>query len=190
MKLEPGAGPIEDNFGMAVVRLDPDGEGETVWARRICPVRARIENVPFPESGRAWHDIVLHDGAPMGTRIDASGNEKPVFNELALFEPSAFSTFVIEVTAESEADVEALAQLVSDESGWMEDWTGGVQVLCKACSEGLAHEAHDHSGGPAPWRLERRIGIAAQSEDEVERVLDEWVGPGRSVMEWGLALER
>jgi tetratricopeptide (TPR) repeat protein len=46
-----GEGVIEGNFGRTVVRLDPAGDGETVWGRRICPVRVRIDNIPFPESG-------------------------------------------------------------------------------------------------------------------------------------------
>jgi hypothetical protein len=179
VKLAPESGPIEDNFGRAVVRLNPEGDAETVWVRRICPVRARIESIPFPDSGYAWRDVVLHDGAPMGTRLDAEGREKSVFNVLELFEPSSFSTFVVEVEVDGPADVEALERMIPEGSGWMEDWTGGVQFLCKACSEGSAHEAHDHSGGQAPWRQTRRFGIAAASEGEVERVLDAWVGPRR-----------
>ncbi len=89
---------------------------------------------------------------------------------------SAVSTYVVEVEVEG--------------PGWMEDWTGGVQFLCKACSEGSAHEAHDHSGGQAPWRQTRRIGIAAAWESEVERVLGVWLAPGRNLLERGVGLER
>jgi hypothetical protein len=190
VKLVSGDGPIQDDFGMAVVRLDPDGEAETVWVRRICPVRARIESIPYPDSGHAWRDVVLHDGAQMGTRRDSEGREKPVFNALELFEPSTFSTYVAGVEVDGPVDIEALEKLVSAGSGWMEDWTRAVQVLCKACSEGRPHEAHDRVGEPAPWRRERRIAIAAASESDVEQVLDAWIGDGRSVLEWGLGLER
>ena len=56
-------GPINSDFGQTPVRLNPDGSTEVVWARRIDPVRARIENVPMAASGYRCGDIVLHDGA-------------------------------------------------------------------------------------------------------------------------------
>jgi hypothetical protein len=65
-----------------------------------------------------------------------------------------------------------------------------VRSICKACSEGRPHESHDHDGGPVPLRTERRIGVAVRSEEQVQRWLEEWVGPGRAVKEWALALER
>jgi tetratricopeptide (TPR) repeat protein len=188
--IEEGDGPIESNFGMAVVRLDPNGEAETVWARRICPVRARLENIPFPESGFAWRDVVLNDGAPMGTRFDSEGREKSVFNVLELFEPSVYSTYVAEIDVDSSADVEALERLFSDGPDWMEDWTSDVQMLCRACSEGRAHEAHEHGGTEAPWRRERQIGLASNSEARVEELLSLWVGEGRVLQDWGIRLAR
>jgi tetratricopeptide (TPR) repeat protein len=190
IKIPDGSGPIEADFGSTVVRLAPDGEAETVWARRICPVRARIINIPFPESGYAWGDVVLHDGAPTGSRLDANGRERSVFNVLEMFEPSMFSTFVVDVEADGENDIDAMRELARASEGWIEDWSQTVHLLCKACSEGRAHESHDHDGGPAPWKRERRIGIAARSEAEVEQLLAQWAGPGRTVMEWGEGLER
>lgn len=190
IEVPAGEGAIDGSFGRAVVRLDPDGDGETVWGRRICPVRLCIDNIPFPESGFAWQDIVLHDGAPMGYRLDSNGRERPVFNVLELFEPSPFSTFVVEAVAASPDDIAALEQIARAGGGDAEDWTASVRVICKACSEGRPHESHDHDGGPAPWQTTRRIGVAAQSEEAVEQWLDEWLGEGRDVTEWGLALER
>lgn len=190
IKLPDGEGPIEGDFGQTVVRLDPDGEAETVWARRICPVRARIESIPFPESGYGWGDVVLHDGAPMGYRLNAQGRETPVFNVLEMFEPSPYSTFVVVAEAAALADVEALEAIIRAGDGDAEDWTRNVRSICKACSEGRPHETHDHDGGPAPWRTERRIGVAARSEGQVQQWLEAWEGPARAVTEWGLALER
>ena len=64
--LEGESGPIEMNFGLTPVRLNPESDGEVVWARRIDPVRAVIKSIPFPESGFRYNDVVLHDGAAVG----------------------------------------------------------------------------------------------------------------------------
>ena len=53
----PAEGPIEDNFGVTPVRLNPDDQAEVVWTRRIDPARARLLNVPLPESGFRFNDI-------------------------------------------------------------------------------------------------------------------------------------
>ncbi len=190
VKIPDGTGPIDANFGSTVVRLNADGEAETVWATRICPVRARIENIPFPESGFAWGDVVLHDGAPMGTRLDSQGRERHVFNVLEMFEPAVLSTYGADVVVAGPENIDALRELARAAGRWMEDWSGDVRMLCKACSEGRAHEAHDHDGGPGQWDPEHQIGIAAGSEEEVERLFDQWIGPGREVKDWGVALER
>jgi len=69
MDVPPGDGPPEFNWGSTPVRLNPDGDGEVVWARRLDPARARIANVPLPASGFHWGDIVLNDGAIEGERV-------------------------------------------------------------------------------------------------------------------------
>ena len=76
ISLGDGEGPIEADFGQAPVRLNPDTNAEVVWARRIDPVRAKIENIPYPDSGFRFGDVVLHDGAAVGTR-EAGGREYP-----------------------------------------------------------------------------------------------------------------
>ena len=89
--LEGDSGAINMNFGIAPVRLNPDESGEVVWATRIDPVRARIDNIPFKESGFKHGDIVLHDGAPVGSR-KIGEKEYSVFNVLELFEKSDYTT--------------------------------------------------------------------------------------------------
>jgi hypothetical protein len=169
------------------VRLNPDGEAEVVWARRICPVRARIESIPFSNSGIAFGDIVLHDGAPVGHRRDQNGKERPVFNMLELFEPGPYSTYVIEAIVDDEAALTRLERLCDARKLAVEDWAASVATLCKACSEGRPHEAHDHGGTPATWERERLVAIAASDGNDVEAVLEEW---GGEVKDWGVALER
>jgi hypothetical protein len=186
MPIEAGDTPIERRFGSTPIRLNPDAAAEVVWASRICPVRAVIESIPFPESGVAYRDVVLHDGAPVGSRLDANGVEKSVFNMLEMFDPGPYGTYVVAALVDV-AQVAALERLCTVRGLAFEDWTASVQVLCKACSEGRPHDQHDHAPEPTAWQRERRLAIAACDGRDVEAVLEEWDG---AVSDWELALER
>lgn len=142
IRLDGESGPIEMNFGITPVRLNPNGAGEVVWATRIDPVRARIDSIPFMESGFRHGDIVLHDGAAVGRRqIDE--REYPVFNVLQLFEQSGYRTVTAVVELTKDDDLHVLEELLSQGSHVLEDWTVNVRMLCKQCSEGVPHEHHD-----------------------------------------------
>lgn len=181
--IEPGDTPIELDFGMTPVRLNPETAGEVVWARRIDPVRARIENVPYPESGFRHGDVVLHDGAEVGQRT-SGGQTYSVFNVLALFEPSERGTWVAELEAEDGQDAERAADRISEAGGYAEVWTRNVRVLCRQCSEGIPHEHHQQDE-PANHDAVFRVGISAQEGEVIEPALRAWAA-GRQVS-WNLA---
>lgn len=194
VKMEPGESAPEMDFGLSVVRLfKPDGGGETVWVRRIDPARARIINVPLPDSGYRYHDLVLHDGAPNGSRI-VDGQEYNVFDVLDLFSPSDYSTYSVSVLAESEEDVDALDEMAEENGLIVEDWSANYRNLCKACSEGRVDDNHEHDQDleSADWNPERALGIAAQKEDELSRLLERWASGRREVtgVECTLSAER
>jgi hypothetical protein len=63
-----GTGEVTIMPSVACVRLNPRESGEVVWGERIDPARTVVQNIPLPESGRRFRDIVLNDGAPNGTR--------------------------------------------------------------------------------------------------------------------------
>ncbi len=182
-------GPISGDFGQTPVRLNPDDNAEVVWARRIDPVRARIESIPFASSGYRCGDIVLHDGAAVGYRM-LGERERPVFNVLELFEPSPLSTFELLVDLHSPAELEQLFERFAAADIDVEDWTSSYQVLCKQCSEGRPHEQHDHHENtePAAWQVVRQIGVAALSARDIEAVLSAWSGPGASTLQLTCAL--
>jgi len=183
--IDPGEGPISENFGLTPVRLNPDGSGEVVWARRICPVRARIQNVPYPESGFRFGDVVLHDGAPTGTR-ESDGREYSVFNVLELFESSELSTYVAEVRVSSDDDIAELEGLLDSAKIHNEDWTESVRVLCRQCSEGRAHEQHDHD--LKKERHERHVfGLATKGESP-EDIFLKWTNEKRRLISLDLRL--
>ncbi|MFG6489943.1 type IV pilus biogenesis/stability protein PilW [Roseateles sp. BYS78W] len=188
IKVAEGDGPIDDDFGTAPVRLNPDTHGEVVWGKRIDPVRVLIMNIPFPASGFRLGDIVLHDGAPTGTRT-SGGREYDVFNVLELHAPSRMATFELDVEVGSPDAIEALDEMASGAHVYVEDWTSTVRMLCKACSEGTPHEHHDEDGGrDDSWAERRTLGAAAEDEATLRATLALWDAPGRRVIGLALAL--
>jgi hypothetical protein len=150
------------------VRLDPNGVAEVVWGKRIDPARMLVENVPLPESGRRYGDIILHDGAPEGQRIK-DGQEYPVFDELSVWYASANSTFEVELTVPNQTAFDDLTQRCWDGQLSVEDW-GQLRALCEACSRGTPAE-HDCD---AHLHHVARYGFASKSEAELRKVLADW----------------
>lgn len=173
-----GEGAIDGNYGVAVVRLTPWHGGETVWMRRIDPARARLLNVPLPESGHRFGDIVLHDGASTGTRWDGE-RQVPVFNELQRLHASDFATHVVFVHSPSAGDLDALRDASLPGIGYVEDWTDSIRHYCLRCSYGAPHDHAEADEGDEAWNPDRNLGIAAQGRAAVEKLLADWASrPG------------
>jgi tetratricopeptide (TPR) repeat protein len=87
---EDGKGPIVGDLGQTPVRVNAEGLEdrpiEVVWSERLCPVRSRIINIPTGATGFRFGDIVLHDGAPVGYRLNSYGKERPVGRSVAKME--------------------------------------------------------------------------------------------------------
>jgi len=159
------------NLGIVPIRLNPDGNAEVVWCKRIDPARAIIRNVPLATSGRRYGDTVLNDGAPQGHRI-RNGVEVPVFNELQLLTKSDYKTYSVEIDTERQEDIDKLEELCYNANIEFEDWST-MRTLCKQCSEGTVHEAHDHDL-KTENDSEHHIGFASVSEDAINQVLTTW----------------
>jgi tetratricopeptide (TPR) repeat protein len=184
--LEDGEGPIQDDFGIAPVRLNPHGDGEVVWGLRIDPVRVVIGNIPYPASGFRAGDVVLHDGAPAGER-EFGGRTYAVFNVLELFETSASSTYEAEVRPRDAADLAALTAALEAAGVEHEVWSTNVRMLCRQCSEGLPHDHHDQSQ-PAAWPESHVLGISATSPDAARRAIERWSTGGGGLLRFECAL--
>lgn len=171
-----GTGPVDFPCGRTPVRLNPKHDGEVVWCDRLDPVRAVIRNIPMPESGFCFGDIVLHDGAANGYR-KSGDREYPVFDCLATLERSAFATFVAAIqpsdTNTWSAVMDALADRALDAGLAAEDWTSSVNFLCEACSTGRPHEQHDHR--PVTHDGPHRVAIAAQDENAARALIEGWL---------------
>lgn len=168
-----GDGPIDADFGVVSVRLNPWSDGETLFARRIDPVRARLLNVPLPESGHRYGDVVLHDGAATGRRA-FHDRTVPVFNALARLQPSPFRTFAVFAHCPTPADRDALEDVpTSDEIALVEDWTETLVNYCLRCSYGAATHRH-HDVSTDPWKSDRDFGVAATQRSSLDAWLQHW----------------
>lgn len=172
IKLDDNSGQIEVDLGPTPIRLNPEGDAEVVWAQRICPARARIESIPFPESSYHYDDVVLHDGAAVGYRI-FNDLEYPVFNALEIFEPSTYKTIIAEIEIESDGCIEKLEELFSSTKHDFEDWTKNVRNLCRQCSEGKPHSDHDQEL-ISEWQSQRSLGIAVFNSENISEIFDKW----------------
>ena len=168
-------GPIDTNFGVASLRLEPWGRAETLFARRIDPVRAQLINVPLPDSGYRYGDVVLHDGAATGQRRFHQ-SMVPVLNALQRTKVSEYQSFAVFVTCPQRKDLEALMETRVPGIAFLEDWTESIAHYCLRCSYATPHRHDDKrdAENQSPWRQERNIGIAAQSRHSVVRLIDRW----------------
>lgn len=169
LKVPSTAGPWDFQMGLVPIRLNPQGEAEVVWCHRLDPVRARIANIPLPESGHCFGDIVLNDAEPKGYR-SYRGREVPVFEQLELLEASDYATFEALVTFHEQAALDDLEAYLSEHAIYLEDWSSSIRMLCRACSEGRPHDQHDEEL-EAPADALHRLGLAARSGAELESLL-------------------
>ena len=194
--------PVDADFGLAPVRLNPeprfvgqqhvvvDGRSwatEVVWGQRLCPARVRIVNVPSPESGHRFGDVVLHDGDTLGTRR-LGEHEVGVFNEIGLWQRCPTPTLTVALHAPDQAALKELSELFTGAGGAAEDWGSTLRMLCKACSEGSPGAHHDHDAA-STWSPGRQVGVSAEPE-AAGALLQKWAeaGPGRSVEDLEVAL--
>jgi len=170
IEIAEGDEPVNLPCGFCPIRLNARGDAEVVWAQRIDPARAVLASIPFPESNHRWNDIVLNDGAPNGYRR-VRDEDVPVFDELELLQASAFGTYVARVAMPKAEEplAQKLAHIAAEQGGCAEDWSTSVRILCKACSEGRPHQAHDTEAAP-PAGV-HGVGIAARSQQHANNIL-------------------
>lgn len=154
----------------ACVRLNADSSGEVVWGTRIDPARIQIRNVPLPNSSHRYHDIVLNDGAAEGTRKSGE-REYPVFNELAVWKPSNYSTFQAALLMDDPDAEHHLIEICNENDIGFEDWTT-VRIICAACSRGTP--AQHHCSANDAQEGEKKYGFGVASRDVLVQVLSTW----------------
>jgi hypothetical protein len=173
VKLPQGTGPIDYPCGLNSIRLAPQGEAETVWADRLDPARARLSSIPL--GGFCFGDVVLHDSAPTGYH-QVRGQEVPVFNCLALLEPSPLATWSLDITLE-EPKRKAPAPTAFDH----------LDVIAR--ERGMAAENWTSTRAPDRGVEPQRIAIAARTRGEVRDLLADWDAEGRGAVVGEIQME-
>jgi hypothetical protein len=184
--LPPGEGEIVMQLGLTPIRLNPDTQGEVVWCERIDPARAIVRNVPLPTSGYRYGDLLLHDGAPNGSRV-LRGQEVPVFDAIQLLRASAYQTYVVRLRAGSAGDLLALVEQAEGRGCGIEDWET-IRQLCASCSTGSPGPhaaAPDYADGQ-----QVELAIAAEDDNVLRELLRAWAEahPGSAALAIALML--
>ncbi len=192
VKLPTGDGPVDYPCGFNPIRLNTGGDAETVWADRLDPARARLSSIPL--GAYCFGDVVLNDGAPTGYR-QLRGQDVPVFDCLALLEPSPLATWCVEITIEEPkrrpsvpGPLDQLDMIARERGLAAENWTSNIRMLCRACSEGKPHEHHD-ARAPEGSTVPQRIAIAARTRGEVHDLLADWDAEGRGALVGDVLME-
>lgn len=156
IEMPEGDVAIERPFGVAALRLEAWGRGDVVFARRLDPVRACLIDVPPPDSGHRYGDVVLHDAPPVGERRFHQ-SRVPVYNALQRLQASEFRTFAVSVRCAEPAAIEALSELRVPGIASIDDWTGDTAPPC----------------------VRGRLGVAAQGRASVVRLVERWKAGGQ-----------
>jgi hypothetical protein len=161
----------------ACVGLDPKACGGVVWGIRIDPARTVVLNVPLPESGYRFHDIILNDGAPNGSRVDEDGETVSVFDELAIWQASEYSTFGMKLRVPGEVAEKRLMEICREHQLGVEDWST-VRLVCKECRYGNPGP-HNCPAEPLPDGT-RRFGFGAKSREDLMSAVRQWLAENPS----------
>lgn len=165
--IDEGDEPLECNYGRTPIRLhDSDGNAEVVWAKRLDPARACIMNIPTLTHMYSYEDIVLHDGAPNGSRI-SNGKEYDVFDSLAILRKSQYMTYEIRLLAPDEESLNCFQKNFENIDLFTQNWTECVRKVCACCSNGTL----DQDKHLPVWQNEHSIAVASKSRRDLEHIL-------------------
>lgn len=187
-----GDGEIRMDWGLIPIRLNPDettlafakppledprATPEVIWCARLSPAHVEVVNVPTPETGHRFGDVLLVDGVPSGERH--LGDEVvPVFDELAVLRKSDQPTSQAVLAADDEA-LDALAEEALARDLGLDDWSR-IRILCSACSRGLPSSGHEHPQEVGDGT--RRVGLGGPP-DALRALLADWAAEdGREVI--------
>lgn len=163
---------LDLDLGVVPVRLNPFTQPEIVAVRRIDPVRATIESIPQPSSGRRYKDLILMESKP-NARLFHQNKKLPVHDELQLLKQSPWRTFTTLLHTDSLRDVDTLANLCLEAGLGFDNWSNASRFFQPNLHEKVS-EYFDHS---IFGKLERNnflVAIAARDAHAVTAILKNW----------------
>ncbi|MCC6725663.1 MAG: hypothetical protein IT258_14235 [Saprospiraceae bacterium] len=169
---KPSKEALNLDLGIIPLRLNPLTQPEVVAARRIDPVRAVIESIPQPSSGRRYGDLVLMENKPQA-QLYQQHKTLPIHDELQLLKSSNWHTFSVLLYTDSAADVDALANLCLSASLGFDNWSHATRFFQPNLHRNVAEYFDQAIFG----KMEREVFLVAMSakqQNEVEHLLETW----------------
>jgi tetratricopeptide (TPR) repeat protein len=98
----------------------PNAAPEVLWARRLCPARARLKGIPLRYDQGCYNDEVLIDGVTDGEAV-MDGKPAPIYNVLEFSRSGKLTPYGLRLTTE-ETDLETLVNRLNQEVIPHADW--------------------------------------------------------------------
>jgi tetratricopeptide (TPR) repeat protein len=97
-----------------------NGASEVLWARRLCPARARLKGIPIRRNQACYNDEFLIDGVQDG-ETKLNDRDVPIFNALERLRPSPLIAYGLVVSGDG-ADLLKLLGVLNDKVMPHADW--------------------------------------------------------------------
>lgn len=163
---------LQLDLGVVPARLNPFTLPEIVAVRRIDPVRATIESIPQPSSGRRYKDLILIENRP-NARLFQQNKQLPVHDELQLLKQSSWRTFTTLLHTGSQSDVDTLATLCLEAGFGFDNWSNATRFF----QPNLHEKVSEYFDRSIFSKLDRDIflvAIAAREAPSVTAILKNW----------------
>lgn len=160
------------DLGLAPVRLNPFTQPEIVAVRRIDPVRARIESIPQPASGRRYQDLILIENKSHH-QLFYQNRKMAVYDELQLLKPSPWRTFAVMLQTGLQKDADTLANLCLEAGIGFDNWSNASRFF----QPNLHEKVSEYFDQSIFGKLEREnllVAIAARDKKTVTAILQNW----------------
>jgi hypothetical protein len=174
---KPSAEAIDLDLGVIPLRLNPGTQPEVVAARRVDPVRAIIESIPQPSSGRRYGDLVLVENKPNQTGASVQFYQQrrvlPLHDELQLLKSSNWHTYSVMLFTDTAADVDVLANLCLSANLGFDNWSNATRFFQPNLHRNVAEYFDQAIFG----KMEREVylvAMAARQFGEIEKALSTW----------------
>ncbi|MEK7255215.1 MAG: hypothetical protein AAB316_10755 [Bacteroidota bacterium] len=160
------------DLGIVPVRLSLHSQPEIIEANRIDPVRAYIQSIPQPSSGRRYQDLILLDSQSKSSYM-INGQKLPVYDELQLLKESNWKTHAVLLHTQSLQDIDTLAQLCHEANLGFDNWSNARRFF-RSNLHPKVSEYFDHAAFGEVERDRFLVAIAAMKTVEIQPVLKDW----------------
>ena len=143
-----------------------------MWADTLDPARASIQNIPHPDSGRRFRDIILFDRVVAGYNV-IQKKRFPIYKELGIFKSSNYQTYSCRLNTTLPKHIKTLEQLCLDADLGFEIWSNATRAFTPKTSITLPEYYgpglfSDQSGNTV------LVALAARREKQIIQVLKSW----------------